>query len=101
MNAADWPEGIRGSISRYLGLVATTTGDWPAAEGQFEDAITLNAMGMRPWLAQTQDDYARMLLARGGSRDSARADEFRDVALATYLGIHAYMSSAATNSTRQ
>ena len=29
-------------------------------------------MGARPWLARTQDDFARMLLARGGPGDRAR-----------------------------
>ena len=38
-NAADHPEGIRGSISRYLGLLATMTQSWPRAELHFEDAL--------------------------------------------------------------
>jgi hypothetical protein len=41
-------------------------------------------MGARPWLAHTQDDYARMLLARAGPGDRERAQELLDAALATY-----------------
>jgi tetratricopeptide (TPR) repeat protein len=41
-NAADHPEGIRGSISRYLGLLATTTQRWTEAARHFEDALELN-----------------------------------------------------------
>jgi tetratricopeptide (TPR) repeat protein len=40
--------------------------------------------GARPWLAHTQDDYARMLLARAGPGDRERAQELLDAALATY-----------------
>src|SRR5206468_4109310 len=64
-NAADHPEGIRGSVSRYLGLLATTLERWSDAERHFEEALTMNErIGARPWLAYTQEDYARMLLAR-------------------------------------
>ena len=53
-NAADHPEGFRGSISRYLGLLATTRQRWEEAELHFEDALATNArMGARPWLAHT------------------------------------------------
>jgi len=56
------------------------------AEGRlhFEDALEMNArMGARPWLAHTQRDYARMLLARDGSGDRERAYALLDHALAT------------------
>jgi DNA-binding SARP family transcriptional activator len=85
LNAADWPEGIRGSVSRYLGLLATTTKRWEDAKLHFEDALAMNArMGARPWLAHTQHDYARMLAARHGPGDRERAQEFLDAALTTY-----------------
>jgi DNA-binding SARP family transcriptional activator len=75
-NAADWPEGIRGSISRYLGLLATTTKRWQDAELHFEAGLAMNAeWGFRPWLAYTQYDYARMLQERGEPGDSERAGE--------------------------
>ena len=55
--------GSRGSVARYVGLLATTTGRWDEAEWHFDEAIALNErIGARPWLARTQDDYARMLL---------------------------------------
>jgi DNA-binding SARP family transcriptional activator/tetratricopeptide (TPR) repeat protein len=75
-NAADQPEGMRGSVSRYLGLLATATERFDDAQRHFEDAIAMNArMGARPWLAHTQHDYARMLLARDAPRDPASATE--------------------------
>jgi uncharacterized protein HemY len=97
-NVADHPEGIRGSASRYLGLLATTTKRWQDAELHFEDALAMNQkMGARPWLAQTQEDYARLLLARGSPGDRERAQELLDQALATYreLGMEPYAARAS------
>jgi hypothetical protein len=90
LNAADHPEGIRGSVSRYLGLLATAMGDWPEAESHFEAALAMNErMGARPWLARTQQDYGLMLLARGRAEDDERARVLLDRAAATYseLGV--------------
>ena len=97
LNAADPAEGIRGSVSRYLGMLATTTKRWEDADRHFHDAIAMNArMGARPWLAHTQNDYAQMLLARDGHRDRARAQELLDAAIATYreLGMESYAQKA-------
>ena len=97
LNAADWPEGIRGSVSRYLGLVATTTERWSAAEQHFEAALAMNArMGARPWLAHTQRDYAGMLLARARPLDRERARDLLDRAHATYeaLGMETHAANA-------
>ena len=64
-NATTPPELCLGSVSRSLGILAATMSDWDAAARHFEDAIAMNAaMDARPWLASTQHDYARMLLAR-------------------------------------
>ena len=93
LNVVDQSEGIRGSVSRYLGLLATTLGRFEEAHSHFEDALAMNErMGARPWLAQTQEGYARMLVARGGPGDGERADELLGEALATYreLGMEAY-----------
>jgi DNA-binding SARP family transcriptional activator/tetratricopeptide (TPR) repeat protein len=93
------PEAWVGSVSRYLGLLATALGRWEAAEQHFENALALNAeMDARPWLAHTQHDYARMLLARDGPGDRERAQEFLDAALAAYrgLGMNTYAASAST-----
>jgi DNA-binding SARP family transcriptional activator len=85
LNAADHPEGIRGSVSRYLGLLATTMEQWADAERHFEDAIAMNErMGARPWLAHTQHDYAEMLVARGHAADRDRAEQLHATAAATY-----------------
>jgi DNA-binding SARP family transcriptional activator/tetratricopeptide (TPR) repeat protein len=97
-NAADTAEGIRGSVSRYLALLATTLNRFDAAERHFEDAVAMNArMGLRPWLARTQDDYARMLLARDDPGDHERVQQLVATALASYreLGMEAYAASAS------
>jgi len=99
LNAADWPEAIRGSVSRYLGLLATTTKRWEHAKLHFEEALAMNTrMGARPWLAHTQHDYARMLLARQDPRARQRAQELLDGALTTYreLRMESYAARAST-----
>ena len=59
-------EGGRGAISRYLGLARSDVEHCSEAATHFEDGMATNErMGARPWLAHTQDDYARMLLDRG------------------------------------
>ncbi len=103
-NAVDQAEGMRGSLSRYLGLLAATTERWEDAELHFEDALAMNAsMGARPWLAQTQEDYARLLLRRDGPGDRRRGEGLFDLALGTYrsLGMQSYAAKAsAATSTR-
>jgi DNA-binding CsgD family transcriptional regulator/tetratricopeptide (TPR) repeat protein len=62
-----------GSVDRYLGMLATTLGEWERAEQHFEDAMLLNRqMGTSTWLAHTAYEYARLLLARG-DKDLRRA----------------------------
>ena len=81
-----------GAASRYLGMLATTMGRWDEAEQHFQDALAMNArMGARPWLAHTQYQYARMLLARNQPGDHEKAIALLDEALATAreLGMHA------------
>ena len=99
LNAVDHPEGMRGSVSRYLGLLAVTLGRPDVAAAHYDDAIAMNTkMGARPWLAYTQNDYARMLLARGAPGDAEHAEKLLGEALATLteLGMktHAARSSA-------
>jgi DNA-binding SARP family transcriptional activator len=85
LNVGDHPEAIRGSVARYLGILASAVERWDDAELHFEAAIAANErMGLRPWLAHARHDYARMLLARGGSDDRARADRLLGQALASY-----------------
>jgi tetratricopeptide (TPR) repeat protein len=96
--AVDVTEGFRGSVARYLGLLATMLGRPDDAVRHFEDALAMNErMGARPWLAFTQEDYARMLLARDGPGDSVRARELIEQAVATYgdLGMDSYAARAS------
>jgi DNA-binding SARP family transcriptional activator/tetratricopeptide (TPR) repeat protein len=98
LNAADTPEGMRGSVSRYLGLLAATLKRWDDAARHFEDALAMNErMGARPWHAHTQKDYARTLLARNGAGDGERAQELLDRALTTYreLGMESYAAKVS------
>lgn len=84
-NAADVPEGMRGSVSRYLALLATTLQRLNDAEYHYETALTVNErLGALPWLAHTQRDFAQMLLARGKNADLARAKQLLNTATTTY-----------------
>jgi DNA-binding NarL/FixJ family response regulator len=66
--------GCWGSSDRFLGLLAVTLADWPAAERHFAEALAANARaGALAPLAHTHCDFADMLLARGQPGDSARA----------------------------
>jgi DNA-binding CsgD family transcriptional regulator len=61
-----------GSVDRYLGMLAATLGEWERAEQHFERAVALNRhMDASTWLAHTEYEYARLLLARG-DRESGR-----------------------------
>jgi tetratricopeptide (TPR) repeat protein len=98
-NALDSSEGIRGSVSRYLGLLAATMGRRSEAAGHFEEALAMNdRQGARPWVAQTQTEFALMLLERDEPGDRERARELRDQALVTYreLGMDSYATRTST-----
>jgi tetratricopeptide (TPR) repeat protein len=85
LNAADSPEGMRGSVARYLGQLAALLGDHAEAAAHFEDAIVMNKrMSARPWLAHTQHDYAQLLHSRNGPGDQERAENLQAAARATY-----------------
>ncbi|KKK82898.1 hypothetical protein LCGC14_2798790, partial [marine sediment metagenome] len=71
-----------GSASRPLGQLAATMERWEEAEEHFQDALDMNTkMGARPWVAQTQHDYASMLLARDEPGDREKALELLTQAL--------------------
>jgi AAA ATPase domain len=73
-----------GSGSLYLGLLAATTSRWAEACDHFETAIGAHErLGARPLLAQTQYEYARMLLRRDRAADHSRALALLEQALAT------------------
>jgi DNA-binding CsgD family transcriptional regulator len=63
-----------GAADRYLGMLATTLGEWDRAEEHFERGMELNrTMGADTWLARTAYEYARFVLSRPGG-DRSRAD---------------------------
>jgi tetratricopeptide (TPR) repeat protein len=99
LNAMASGEVAIGSVARYLGILATTTGRWDAAAEHFEEAITLNErMGARPWLAHAQDDYAHMLLQRAQPGDRQRAFDLFDEAASSYrkLGMERWIKRPMT-----
>lgn len=87
-NAVSAPDACIGAVARSLGVLATTTGRYDDAARHFEHALAMNTeTGGRPWVAQTQLDYTRMLLERGDAADRERAAALlamcRDAARAT------------------
>src|SRR6185369_5334806 len=70
--ASEWAS--FGAGSRFLGQLAATMGLWQDPASHFDQAWAMNArMGAKPWLAHTQFQYARMLLARSASEEVERA----------------------------
>ena len=97
-NVVDTPEGIRGSVSRYLGLLAATLERWNAAGKHYDNASAMNAsMGARPWQAHTQADHARMLLSRNAPGDREQAQALLDAARVSYreLNLNSYVASTS------
>ena len=83
-----YPEINLGSVARYLGLLSATEARWGEAERHFTDALDVNRrIGACPWLGHTQEDYARMLFARGEARDAEKAGQLLDDARATYRAL--------------
>jgi len=73
-----------GSVSRPLGLLATLLSRYEDAERHFERALEVNArIRARIWVAHTQHDYARMLVARDASGDRQKAAALAAQALTT------------------
>ena len=63
-----------GSLARSLGNLAALLGRLEEAERYFESALAMNRrIKARPWIAWTEYDYARMLIARGAPGDRPRA----------------------------
>jgi DNA-binding CsgD family transcriptional regulator len=55
-----------GAADRYLGMLATTLGEWDRAEAHFAHATVLNRRtGMLTWLGHTLHQHARARIARG------------------------------------
>jgi tetratricopeptide (TPR) repeat protein len=97
-NVLSVPDVSMGSVSRSLGVLATTVGSWDEAVGHFEQALTMNErMGAHPWVARTQEDHAVMLLNRGGKGDRDAARELLGLAAENYrrLGMESSAERAA------
>ena len=92
------PEFTAGSVSYYLALLSSTIGRSKEAERHFEAAIATNErIGARPWLAHTQEAYARELIARGGSDDIAKAGHLLEQALTIYRELRMKPSGASAS----
>jgi class 3 adenylate cyclase len=73
-----------GAASRSLGMMASVMRRWDDAERHFEDALAFDGRtGARPWLAHTQYNYAKMLLARDAPGDKTKALSLLQQALDT------------------
>jgi DNA-binding CsgD family transcriptional regulator len=73
-----------GAASRYLGLLAGVRSRWDEAERHFRDALEMDArMGARTWLAHTQYEYSKVLLAGSRHDDRQKAVSLLEEALAT------------------
>jgi len=80
---------VRGSVARYLGLLAHTIGDWERGVGDFEVALRVNEqLEAWPYLACTRYELARLLVH--ADRDLRRAEELTQLASrqAADLGMH-------------
>jgi DNA-binding SARP family transcriptional activator len=85
LNAQLTAEIAIGSVSRYLGILAGTLGRTDDAARHYESAIEMNERsGARPWVAHTQEDYARLLLERDDPIDRQRGGALLASAVATY-----------------
>jgi tetratricopeptide (TPR) repeat protein len=86
-----------GAASHWLGLLAAMLQRWDDAAVNFEDAIETNSrIGARPWMAQSQHTYARMLIERGDSGFKESAKRLLTDATATYreLGMPTFLEDA-------
>ena len=85
-NAGAAGDGSMGSVSRPLGLLATTLGRLGDATRHFEQALEQNErLGARPFVAHTQHELGVLLANRGSYGDSDRAGELLSAALATSI----------------
>jgi len=89
--------GSAGSASHYLGLLASTMGQWSTAVRHFEAALKMNKeMHAVPQVAQTEHAFAAALLGRNQGADAQRAAKLLASAIATYerLGMQSYLAQA-------
>ena len=98
LNAINADEVGTGSVSRTLGVLAAALSRWDDGAPHFEAALVHNQhMGALPWLAHTQHDYARMVLARDMPGDRERARQLLIGVIEQYerLGMTPWMGRAS------
>ncbi|UCD58552.1 MAG: protein kinase, partial [Candidatus Hydrogenedentota bacterium] len=86
-----------GAATHYLGMLAGTMRRWDDAVAHFEDALERNTrIGAPPLVAQTQYEYANVLLKRGNKDDHKKALELANKSLETAhaLGMKALAEQA-------
>jgi tetratricopeptide (TPR) repeat protein len=86
-----------GVMSLWLGILAAMLKRWDDAVEHFEAALeTTVRIGMWPWLARTQHEYARMLIERNESGDIKKSKALLTEAIATYreLGMPTFLEDA-------
>jgi tetratricopeptide (TPR) repeat protein len=88
-----------GSVSHYLGLLATVLGEFDRADDLFSHAEDMHeGFGAAPWTARTRVEWAHMLLARGrpGDVDRARRRLGQAIAAAREIGLSGVERRAVT-----
>jgi hypothetical protein len=98
LNAVAPIDPVLGSAGRVLGLLATALGRFADAARHYEEALRMyTRTGARPWVAHTEHDSGRMLVARGEPGDRDRAFELTSSAVERYRSLG--MDSFATEAT--
>jgi tetratricopeptide (TPR) repeat protein len=90
--------GSWGSVSRLLGILATTMSRWAEAEEHFQTALARETRSrIQPWVAWTLLAYARMLVIQGRISDRDRATELATAAqeIGSALGMTRLSDEAA------
>jgi tetratricopeptide (TPR) repeat protein len=93
---------FRGAVARYLGLLAATLGRADDAVRHLEDALQTNIRAQAPpWIARSQFELARALLARGRPQDELRAVDLlqRAEPLTRTLGMRSLTTQVALQHT--
>jgi serine/threonine-protein kinase len=88
---------ISGGQRTNAGIAAAAAGEWAIAEKHYRAALTqAETLGLRVAAADAREWYARMLLARSGPDDRARASALLAEAVARYdaLGMTAFAERA-------
>jgi tetratricopeptide (TPR) repeat protein len=98
LNAINADEIGTGSVSRPLGVLATTMRAWDDAAQKFEMAMAHNReWGARPWVAHSEHGYGRMLQLGDAPADRDRARHLLSSALEKYerLAMAPWLARAA------